>query len=129
MILLEVKDLTKNFGGLTALDNLSFHLEKGEILGIIGPNGAGKTTLFNVVTGFYRPDEGVIFFNGEEIDLMEGIQEQAVLAFPIQPLCQHHCKGLCPKCGANLNKGDCGCDRRSRNSQFAVLKNLKWDNR
>lgn len=67
MVLLEIKDLTKNFGGLTALDNLSFHLEKGEILGVIGPNGAGKTTLFNVVTGFYRPDEGAIFFNGEEI--------------------------------------------------------------
>jgi branched-chain amino acid transport system ATP-binding protein len=67
MALLEVKDLTKNFGGLTALDNLSFHLAKGEILGIIGPNGAGKTTLFNVVTGFYRPDEGEIIFNGEDI--------------------------------------------------------------
>ena len=74
-------------------------------------------------------DLGLIFFNGEEIDLMEGIQEQAVLAFPIQPLCQHRCKGLCPKCGANLNKGDCECDRRSLNSQFAVLKNLKLDNR
>ncbi|MGD8524431.1 MAG: ABC transporter ATP-binding protein [Desulfobacterales bacterium] len=67
MVLLEVKDLTKNFGGLTALDSLSFHLEKGEILGIIGPNGAGKTTLFNVVTGFYRPDGGAIIFNGEDI--------------------------------------------------------------
>ena len=67
MIVLEIKDLTKIFGGLTAIDNLSFHLEKGEILGVIGPNGAGKTTLFNVVTGFYRPDEGAIFFNGEEI--------------------------------------------------------------
>jgi uncharacterized protein len=74
-------------------------------------------------------DLGLIFFNGEEIDLTEGIQEQAVLAFPIQPLCQHRCKGLCSKCGADLNQGDCGCDRRSLNSQFAALKNLKWDNR
>ena len=67
MVLLEIKDLTKNFGGLRALDGLSFQLEKGEILGIIGPNGAGKTTLFNVVTGFYRPEEGAVFFKGEEI--------------------------------------------------------------
>ena len=74
-------------------------------------------------------DLGLIFFNGEEIDLMEGIQEQAVLAFPIQPLCQHRCKGLCSRCGADLNQGDCGCDRGSLNSQFAALKNLKLDNR
>ena len=67
MILLEVEDLTKRFGGLTALGNLSFHLEKGEILGIIGPNGAGKTTLFNLVTGFYRPDTGEVLFKGETI--------------------------------------------------------------
>jgi branched-chain amino acid transport system ATP-binding protein len=67
MILLEVDDLTKRFGGLTALGNLSFHLEKGEILGIIGPNGAGKTTLFNLVTGFYRPDTGQVLFKGEAI--------------------------------------------------------------
>ena len=67
MILLKVEDLTKRFGGLTALGNLSFHLEKGEILGIIGPNGAGKTTLFNLVTGFYRPDTGEVLFKGETI--------------------------------------------------------------
>jgi uncharacterized protein len=74
-------------------------------------------------------DLGLIFFKGEEIDLKEGIQEQAVLAFPIQPLCQQRCKGLCSRCGADLNQGDCGCDRGSQNSQFAALKNLKWDNR
>jgi len=67
MFLLEIKNVTKKFGGLTAIGNLSFQLEKGEILGIIGPNGAGKTTLFNVVTGYYRPDEGAIFFKGQEI--------------------------------------------------------------
>jgi uncharacterized protein len=74
-------------------------------------------------------DLGLIFFNGEEIDLMEGIQEQAVLAIPTQPLCQHRCKGLCSKCGADLNEVDCGCDRKPQNSQFSALKNLKWDNR
>lgn len=70
---------------------------------------------------------GLIFFNGEQIDLMEGIQEQIVLAFPIQPLCQRHCKGLCSKCGADLNNGDCGCDRTPLNSKFSALRNLKLD--
>ena len=67
MVLLEVKDLTKTFGGLTAIGDVSFSIEKGEIIGIIGPNGAGKTTLFNLLTGFLPPDAGAIIFNGEEI--------------------------------------------------------------
>lgn len=64
MALLEVKNLTKSFGGLTAVDRLDFHLDGGEILGMIGPNGAGKTTVFNLITGIYPPDEGEIRFNG-----------------------------------------------------------------
>jgi branched-chain amino acid transport system ATP-binding protein len=67
MALLEAKGLTKTFGGLTAVEDLSFGLESGEILGLIGPNGAGKTTLFNLVTGFYRPNTGTVFFKGEDI--------------------------------------------------------------
>ena len=67
MVFLEVKGLTKTFGGLTAVEDLSFELASGEILGLIGPNGAGKTTLFNLVTGFYRPDAGMIFFQGKNI--------------------------------------------------------------
>ncbi len=55
--LLELKGVSKSFGGLKAVSNVSFALEEGEILGIIGPNGAGKTTLFNTVTGFHEPDE------------------------------------------------------------------------
>jgi branched-chain amino acid transport system ATP-binding protein len=62
--LLETKDLTVKFGGLTALDAVSFSIKRGEILGLIGPNGAGKTTCFNAITGVYRPSSGSVTFDG-----------------------------------------------------------------
>lgn len=65
--MLEVKNVTKRFGGLTALHNVSFEVEKGSIIGIIGPNGAGKTTLFNVITGFLKPEGGKIFYERNDI--------------------------------------------------------------
>ncbi|WRS27517.1 ABC transporter ATP-binding protein [Oscillospiraceae bacterium MB08-C2-2] len=67
MAFFEVKSITKTFGGLTAVNNVSFHVEKGEIVSIIGPNGAGKTTVFNILTGVYTVDHGEIFFDGESI--------------------------------------------------------------
>jgi branched-chain amino acid transport system ATP-binding protein len=67
MELLKVREITKYFGGLLALNRVSFEVQKGETLGIIGPNGAGKTTLFNIISGFYLPDEGNIYFNGKPI--------------------------------------------------------------
>lgn len=67
MSLLTIENLVKNFGGLCALDRISLQIHPGEIVAIIGPNGAGKTTLFNVLTGFLRPDQGRIFFQGESI--------------------------------------------------------------
>jgi uncharacterized protein len=70
---------------------------------------------------------GMMYFKGEEIDLQQGIQEQVVMAFPLQPLCDENCKGLCPKCGSDLNQGDCGCEREPVSNKFAVLKNLKLD--
>src|SRR6478609_7911427 len=63
--MLEVERVTKRFGGLVALSEVSFSIARGEIYGLIGPNGAGKTTLFNVLTGIYRQDEGAIRFRGE----------------------------------------------------------------
>ncbi len=66
-MLLEIKDISKHFGGLAALSDLSFQVEAGEILGLIGPNGAGKTTLFNVISGFFPPTYGKIFLQGEDI--------------------------------------------------------------
>jgi branched-chain amino acid transport system ATP-binding protein len=67
MSIIETKEVTKYFGGLRALSNISFTLVKGEILGLIGPNGAGKTTLFNVIAGTFPPSSGSVRFNGEEI--------------------------------------------------------------
>jgi branched-chain amino acid transport system ATP-binding protein len=65
--LLEVRSISKAFGGLQAVQDLSFHLEAGEILGLIGPNGAGKTTAFNLVSGFLVPDRGDVRFRGRSI--------------------------------------------------------------
>lgn len=65
--ILEITGLTKCFGGLTAVDALSFSVEKGTIHGLIGPNGAGKTTTFNMISGFYKPSAGSIKLRGEEI--------------------------------------------------------------
>ena len=64
MALLEVKNLTKNFGGLTAVGDVSMELNEGELVGLIGPNGAGKTTLFNLLTGVYEPSEGTVILDG-----------------------------------------------------------------
>jgi branched-chain amino acid transport system ATP-binding protein len=66
-MLLEVKRVSKRFGGLQALKELDLSVDEGKIIGLIGPNGAGKTTLFNVITGFYKPDGGSIYFQNEDI--------------------------------------------------------------
>jgi branched-chain amino acid transport system ATP-binding protein len=67
MSLLEVKGISKRFGGIVAVNNVDFEVNEGEIVSIIGPNGAGKTTIFNMITGVYQVDEGEIIFNGKEI--------------------------------------------------------------
>ncbi len=67
-MLLKVEELTKSFGGLMAIDSMSFGVEKGSIIGLIGPNGAGKTTLFEVISGFQRPTNGTCYFKEERID-------------------------------------------------------------
>ncbi|MHA1375724.1 MAG: ABC transporter ATP-binding protein [Promethearchaeota archaeon] len=66
-VILEVKNLTKKFSGLTAVNDLSFEIKRGEFVGLIGPNGAGKTTLFNLISGFEKPSSGKITFDGKDI--------------------------------------------------------------
>jgi branched-chain amino acid transport system ATP-binding protein len=66
-MILQVSGVTKRFGGLQALSEVSFDLPEGQILGLIGPNGAGKTTLFNVINGVYTPERGRVIFRGEDI--------------------------------------------------------------
>lgn len=67
MELLKAQDITMEFGGLVALEQLNFSVEQGRIFSLIGPNGAGKTTFFNVITGFYSPSQGSIQFDGSEL--------------------------------------------------------------
>ena len=67
MSLLTVEHISKSFGGITAVNDFSFHVDKGQIVSIIGPNGAGKTTVFNLLTGIYRPDSGSIVLDGKEL--------------------------------------------------------------
>jgi branched-chain amino acid transport system ATP-binding protein len=64
---LKLEGVTKRFGGLTAVREVSLEVREGDLLGIIGPNGAGKTTLFNMISGFYRPDEGRILYEGRDV--------------------------------------------------------------
>ncbi len=71
MVILEVKDLRKSFGGIKAVNGITFSVQKKEVFGVIGPNGAGKTTLFNLITGVYKPDGGSIKFKGVEITTLK----------------------------------------------------------
>lgn len=74
MSLLQIQGVSKRFGGLTALAEVSYSVNRGEILGLIGPNGAGKTTLFNVVNGFYPPTQGEVLFKGGRISHLQPYQ-------------------------------------------------------
>lgn len=68
---------------------------------------------------------GLIPFDGDELDLREPVQDQILMALPLQALCRDDCRGLCPQCGVDLNQTNCGCEPPAFNSRFAALKNLK----
>lgn len=72
--MLEIKNITKNFGGIEALSNVSLNIETGKTTALIGPNGAGKTTLFDIVTGLTKPDGGQIFFNKQDVTRYKAYQ-------------------------------------------------------
>lgn len=74
MALLEVKNLSISFGGLRAVDDFNLTIEKGQLYGLIGPNGAGKTTVFNLLTGVYKPNEGIIRLDGKDITGRKNIE-------------------------------------------------------
>ncbi|HEX9891517.1 MAG TPA: ABC transporter ATP-binding protein [Actinomycetota bacterium] len=106
MALLEVVGLSRRFGGVRAVDGVDFHTDQGEIVGVIGPNGAGKTTLFNIVTGFYDPDEGSILFDGHTLPGLKpnqitklGIARtfQAVRLFPNMTVLENAMVGQHPR--------------------------------
>lgn len=74
MIKLKGENITKSFGGISALKGIDYKIEEAEIVGLIGPNGAGKTTLFNIIAGIYHPDKGNVFFNDEDISKLNPYQ-------------------------------------------------------
>jgi branched-chain amino acid transport system ATP-binding protein len=73
-VILKINNVTKEFGGVTAITNTSFSIKEGDIYGLIGPNGAGKTTMFNIITGNYKPTKGSVEFKGEVISKLKPYQ-------------------------------------------------------
>jgi len=90
--LLELDGVTRRFGGLVAVNNLSFELQKGEILGLIGPNGAGKSTTFNLITNVMAPSEGQVLYRGQRID---GVGMRGVAQRGIARTCSRICATTC----------------------------------
>ena len=82
MSVIEISQLKKHFGDTKAVDNNTLKVEKGEVFGFLGPNGAGKTTAFNLISGFYTPDEGDVFLKGKSI---AGLSPEAIVVDSAHP--------------------------------------------
>lgn len=123
MNLLEVKNVSKRFGGLQAVKDVSFTVKKGSIKAVIGPNGAGKTTLFNLVSGFLRPDAGEVLFDSVAI---QTISPHAIAALGISRTFQHI--RLFPRMSA-IENVMVGRHVRSRAGFIPAMLNLPWTRR
>lgn len=123
MALLEVKGLSRSFGGLQAVNGVSFSVREGSIKALIGPNGAGKTTLFNVISGILQPDGGTIEFGGMEI---QGLKPYQIAAKGVARTFQHI--RLFPKMTA-LENIMIGRHLHSRAEFIAGMLNLPWTRR
>lgn len=119
MSLLSLRRLTKSFGGLTAVLNVSFDVDAGSIVGLIGPNGAGKTTVFNLITGIYRPDQGEILFNNTSL---LGLRTHRIISLGIGRTFQtiRLFQNLCV-----LENVLAGCHCRMRSGAFAAMLGLR----
>ena len=118
MTLLRLQDLTKSFGGLTAVNEVSFTVEEGAVVGLIGPNGAGKTTVFNLITGNYRPDRGRITFADT---VLNGLRTHRIIALGIARTFQNI------RLFQNLTALEnvlAGCHYRTRSGIVAAM--LRW---
>ncbi|UCD34526.1 MAG: ABC transporter ATP-binding protein [Nitrospiraceae bacterium] len=120
MSLLNVEGLSRNFGGLRAVSNVSFAVREGSIKALIGPNGAGKTTLFNLVSGFLPPDNGTVSFNGEPV---QGLKPFQIAAKGISRTFQHI--RLFPKMSA-LENVMIGRHLHGRSGFLAGMLSLPW---
>ncbi len=120
MTLLSIKNLTKRFGGLMAVNDVSFDVDQGKIVGLIGPNGAGKTTVFNLITGNYIPDEGQIVFNGQNL---VGLKTHKIVSLGIARTFQtiRLFKNL-----TVLENVLAGCHCRMRSGIFSSMFSLPW---
>ncbi len=122
-------EITKVLREITVLGNVSFSIEspcsrcletvkldiKPEIRLVLSPSDKIKD----------EEDEHHETYSGEEIDLSDYLREQIAISLPVKVICSEDCKGLCPKCGINLNKETCGCEKERVDPRFAVLKKLK----
>jgi branched-chain amino acid transport system ATP-binding protein len=136
--LLDVQDITVRFGGILALDGLTFSIEEGQILGLIGPNGAGKTTMFNVVSRIYQPTEGRLRFDGKDllsvpahgiagVGIARSFQNLAL--FPTMTLLQNtmtgaHCHGDVGFVRAALRIGARKEEKRLAEEAYSILESL-----